>query len=107
MHRQLEDYMEQKGISLLALSETRASSTSKYVVGSTTFITSSSVEQGREYAGVGVAISKPARKYLMYATPVDSRILIVGLGCAPREIVVVAVYAPQEGRPPEEREEFY
>eukprot|EP00969_Alexandrium_andersonii_P022201 971478-Alexandrium_andersonii.AAC.1 len=65
--------MSSRGVSVLALSETRAPSTSKYVVGSTTFITSSSAGSEWGYAGVGVAISKQARKLLTYVEPVDSR----------------------------------
>eukprot|EP00969_Alexandrium_andersonii_P366893 15469518-Alexandrium_andersonii.AAC.1 len=53
LHRQIEDYMSSRDIGVLALGETRSSNTSKYLVGETTFITSSDPPIGREYAGVG------------------------------------------------------
>eukprot|EP00969_Alexandrium_andersonii_P095546 4221621-Alexandrium_andersonii.AAC.1 len=62
MHHQLETYMKEKQIQLMALSETKSPGTTKYVVGDVLYLMSSGLEPGdREHAGVGFAITKEAR----------------------------------------------
>eukprot|EP00969_Alexandrium_andersonii_P202458 8945570-Alexandrium_andersonii.AAC.1 len=96
--------MSSKDIGVLALGETRSNNTSKYLVGETTFITSSDLPSGREYAGVGVAVSRKYKKYINRVEPVSSRIMLLGLGVAPRDLILVIVYAPQDARSLDDKE---
>ena len=63
-------------------------------------------EGGSEYAGVGIIINNKWGKYVNDAIPHNNRIVELRLeGAAP--ITTVVVYAPQAGRPQQEKDDFY
>ena len=64
MHHQIAVYMKSRNISLMALQETKVSTVTQYMVGDYLYVLSGSGEEGsREHAGVGVVLSKEARKW--------------------------------------------
>eukprot|EP00969_Alexandrium_andersonii_P332968 14714856-Alexandrium_andersonii.AAC.1 len=100
--------MDENSIQLVALAETRHQGTSKYVVGDTLYIMSSSKQEGeREYAGVGVALNRKVRSRLTQVHPVSSRLLLFGIREAARELVVIVAYAPHAGHELQERQDFF
>eukprot|EP00969_Alexandrium_andersonii_P298584 13199405-Alexandrium_andersonii.AAC.1 len=62
--------MERSGVQAMAQSETKAPSTSKYVVGDALYVLSAAVQEGAwEHAGVGFALKPQMRKCLAFVEP--------------------------------------
>jgi len=61
----------------------------------------------REHAGVGVVLSREARKIVTgFECSQSGRLMVVGLDTAPRVVTVVVAYAPQSGTQEDERLAF-
>eukprot|EP00969_Alexandrium_andersonii_P097890 4321292-Alexandrium_andersonii.AAC.1 len=106
MQKQLVMYMEKKGLTILALQETRTPTTTQFVVEGYLFILFGSGEK-KEYAGVGYIVSLKLRTAIVAADNDGSRMAVLGIDTGPRKLWIFSVYAPHEERPEEERREFY
>ena len=107
MHNQIEDYMAQRGVSLLCMQETKVSHTTQYVVGDLLYVVHGHGTDAFEHAGVGMVFRKDLRRHITgFELGNDGRILMVGLDLAPRRLTVISAYAPHSLRPEEERVAF-
>ena len=108
VHRQISDYMRRRGVCLLALQETRLAQVTQYVVDDCLFVLAGHGGAEREHAGIGVVLDARLRRSVTgFAANDSGRILCVGVDMAPRQLTVVVAYAPQSGRPEEERRGYF
>ena len=100
--------MKQHSLHVLCLQETKSKNTTQYVVDNYTFLTVSTADPNhQEHAGVGFVLSPTARRALLRTHPVSSRFDSITLLTASGEFSILNCYAPQRGRPEEERQEFF
>ena len=100
--------MKQHSLHVLCLQETKSKNTTQYVVDNYTFLTVSTADPNhQEHAGVGFVLSPTARRALLRTHPVSSRFASITLLTASGEFSILNCYAPQSGRPEEERQEFF
>ena len=96
--------MKIRKLSILAVSETRLRGDGdKNIHENYRFIYSGS-EQGRH--GVGFILDPDVASYVEKVTPLNERLIALDLRVKDG-ISIVQVYAPQQGRPLVEKEEFY
>jgi len=108
MRLQLTQYMEEHGVGLLAIQETKAPQVTQYVIGNFLFAMAGASEGNREHAGVGFVIRSDVRRAVSgIAVGQEGRIVAVSLDIAHRALVVICCYSPQSARPEEERTAFF
>eukprot|EP00969_Alexandrium_andersonii_P257026 11363442-Alexandrium_andersonii.AAC.1 len=90
----------------MALQETRTPTTTQYIIDRFLFVLYGSGEQ-KEYAGVGFVVDLRIRKSITFTHNCGPRIASMGVRTGPREIILMSAYAPQSGRPLQERSAFY
>ena len=100
--------MKQHSLHVLCLQETKCKNTTQYVVDNYTFLTVSTADPNhQEHAGVGFVLCPTARRALLRTHRVSSRFASITLLTASGEFSILNCYAPQSGRPEEERQEFF
>eukprot|EP00969_Alexandrium_andersonii_P052498 2305499-Alexandrium_andersonii.AAC.1 len=98
--------MGKAGIHIMALQETRATSTTQYVMDGFLFILYGGGGK-QEYAGVGFIVGIRVRRAIAFATNAGSRIAVLGASAGPRKIILISAYAPHNARPVQEKAAFY
>ena len=103
---EVERWMEKNGIDILGTQETHISQNNKERRKNYTWYLNGNEEGEREFAGVAWVISNKLNKYISDVIPHNSRVTELRIeGTAP--IFLMNIYAPQSGRPKEEKEQFY
>ena len=98
--------MEKNGIDILGTQETHISQNNKERRKNYTWYLNGNEEGEREFAGVAWVISNKLNKYISDVRPHNSRVTELRIeGTAP--ITLMNIYAPQSGRPKEEKPQFY
>eukprot|EP00969_Alexandrium_andersonii_P079997 3526523-Alexandrium_andersonii.AAC.2 len=80
MQHQITSYMMDKGIGLMAITETHAPTSTKYATNDHLFLLSSADKEGeREYAGVGFVLHKKWVSSLLFVRPEGPRHFVIGI----------------------------
>ena len=108
MHKQVEEYMEKRGVSILCLQETKVARTTQYVVGDLLYVLHGGGGDQQEHAGVGFVFSRAVRNLITgFELDETGRMATVGIDTAPRRLTLITVYMPQSNRPDLERALVY
>ena len=98
--------MIKQSIDVLALQETHIAQNNKERREKFTWYTNDNEDSKREFAGMAFVINNEHNKQIEDLKPHTSRIVeLILRSSAP--LTIVNVYAPQSGRPEEEKEQFY
>ena len=97
--------MEQRNLKILGISETREKITGKRTIHNDYVCLSSGDPSGKH--GVAFIVTRNISNNIDLFKPVDNRIACMKLRLNNIKVIVVTVYAPQQGRPEEEKEQFY
>ena len=107
MHTQVEQYMEERDLSIVCLQETRVAPTTQYVVGNCVYVMHGHGGKERECAGVGFVIRQDMIKYITgFELGAEGRLMILGIDMAPRRLSLITVYVPQRRKEESEREDI-
>ena len=108
MPRQLEAYMEERGVGLVCLQDTKVAQTTQYVVGDLLYIVHGHERPEQEYSGVGFIGATGLRTCIVgVELGRDDRIIALGLDLAPRHLTVITAHAPHSRRPEDGRKTFF
>lgn len=102
---ELVDVMIERRFDIIGLSETRLKGKDKKTVHENFTLIHSSDDSGRY--GVAFLIHKDLSSRVSHIKYVDDRIIAVSLKLEGQELDIIQVYAPQQGRPDREKEDFY
>lgn len=97
--------MEERALDLLGLCETRLKGEGMKMLHNNYVLVYSGGNEGRH--GVGVVVKEELAQKIGEVRYINDRILSLKLNMAEGKIGIVQVYAPQQGRPVGERNEFY
>ena len=96
--------MEQRNLKILGISETREKITGKRTIHNDYVCLSSGDPSGKH--GVAFIVTSNISNNINLFKPVDNRIACMKLRLNNTKVIVVTVYAPQQGRPEEEKNSF-
>ena len=105
----IEAWMEDKGVSILAIQETHINTTHMERRKRYTWFFSGSTPEGKPgniYAGVGFVIKNTLLNYVSDMRPISDRVMDMTLG-ATLPITIISIYAPTAEHPEEEKDLFY
>jgi calcineurin-like phosphoesterase family protein len=102
---ELVNLMEERKLGLFGVSETREKITARRELHNNYICYSSSVGTGRH--GVAIIVSPNMAHHVEKFIPIDNRIVILMLKIRLKKIIVAQTYAPQQGRPEDEKEAFF
>ena len=98
--------METRGIGVMAIQETHVTG-SPYFTFEKYLVILSGGNGPREWAGVGFVVAPSLRHSVMAFTQHSPRLASLKIRVTGGTLVVISAYAPQSGRPPAERQDFF
>ena len=100
--------MKEKKIDIMGLAETRLRGNQlNRNLGDGYIISSSGIDQGTAKHGVAIIMGPRVSQYIIHINLKNKRIIKATIKCKSRTIHIFQVYAPQQGRPMEEKIHFY
>ena len=102
---ELVDIMKQKNLIIVVLSEIRIKASGEKILHENYKLIYSGQNDGRH--GVGVVLSPELAPYVEKADNVSERILSISIKTRLAAFSLIQVYAPQSGRPTQEKDKFY
>ena len=104
----LEHYMSIYSIDLICLQETHRPNSDYWTTeNGSLVILSGSASEDHEHAGVGMVVSRKMRASVIGFVQASNRFMGIKLRCTGGKCSVISAYAPQSGRPFDERLAFF
>ena len=99
------DIMKSRGLSIIGLSETRLRGSGEKILHENYKLIYSGKEDGRH--GVGIILAPELAPYVEKVDCISERIISLSIKTKTVAFSVIQVYAPQRGRPSQEKDQFY
>lgn len=101
------NYMEANGIHIACVQETRQPKSDSYCTETGFQVLLSGGTGAKEWAGVGFIVSPEFKKNVVSSCPFSNRIASITFKVSGVKHALICVYAPHNGRPTEEKLQFY
>uniref|UniRef100_A0A8D9ACT3 Craniofacial development protein 2 n=2 Tax=Cacopsylla melanoneura TaxID=428564 RepID=A0A8D9ACT3_9HEMI len=107
--RVIENEMKNYNLEILGLNETRWNGFGEMITqeGNTLLYSGNEDENAPLYAGVGILLSRAAKRALLDWKPISDRIITARLNSKVRKISIVVCYGPTEGADEAAKDRFY
>ena len=99
------EMMEKRNIEVLGISETRDKITGRRALHNNYVYFKSSEDNGKH--GVDVIVSEKIGQYVSSFEYVNNRLMKTSVRTQRQKLVIIQIYAPQQGRPKAEKEDFF